>query len=274
MLETPEVTVDVSPGQDCKAEFQGLVYVECAYNMSGVIRLSAQDTWNSATIIPSVFSFSETNQGYRRFKVSVNVPLYTSSTKNGQLFITGRCEVYRPTEMYCNCEPSEGVEGKINIAQFHKFKLISPSKYTNVDPGKTTNFRIFVANMGNGNETFHVRITNLKELKKTGLDLTISPTTFELNELEEKVVKLVATTPEGYPTHEIYNIRVEVTNNKTFTEGGGFIVETYKIRNGASYYYQFQVFCISLVIILAVLFITTIYYARRKQKKRKYVKNW
>jgi hypothetical protein len=274
MLETPEVAVDVSPGQEGIAEFLGLVYVECSYNMSGIIKLSATDTWGSATVIPSAFSFSEDSQGYKSFKVKVKAPLYTSSDFMGKLRVTGSCYIYSPTDLYCNCEPREGVEGRINIAQYHKYQLSSPNKYAVVDPGQTTNFRIFVANQGNGNDTFFINIANKEQLEKAGLEVSISPTTFELGALEEQVVRLIVTTPEGYPTHEVYNIRIEVSNNKTFTEGGGFKVETYQIRNGASNYYQFQVFCISLFIILAVLFITTIYYARRKQKKKKYVKKW
>jgi hypothetical protein len=274
MLVTPEVTVDVSHGQEGIVEFQGMVYIECAFNMSGIIKLSAKDTWASATVIPSALSFSEDNQGYRSFKVKVKAPLYTSSDFTGKFRVTGSCYIYSPTGMYCNCEPREGVEGRINVAQFRKFQLSSPNKYTAVDPGQTTNFRIFVVNQGNGNETFYVNIANKENLKKNGLKVSISPTTFELGEHEEQTVRLIVTTPEGYPIHEIYNIRVEVSNNKTFTEGGGIIVETYQIRNGASYYYQFQVFCISLITILAVLFVITVFYARRKQKKKKYVKKW
>jgi hypothetical protein len=270
-LVTPEITVEVGPNENNVREFNGTIYIECPLNMSGTVTLSAYDPWNTARVYPSSFSFSRTNQGNRTFRVKIEAPKYVSSSANLTVKILGNWQIIKPTYNSGNCEP---LEGKINIAKYHQLKTICPNKNVEVDPGEKYKFSLHIYNQGNGNDTFYINVTNMDYLKQNGIKISPESVTFELEELDKTIITFNVTAPDEIPTGKVYYIELEVGTEKSILDGGKVEMETLKIYIGNRAGFILWSCIGSVVIIISLFFGITIFYARWRLKKKKYVKKW
>jgi hypothetical protein len=269
-----EAIAHVGPGDSCIAEFSGQVYVECWYGMSGKIFLNSQSSWGSSKVIPDTIKFSEENQGYFNFKVTVKAPYYCNPNGFGLVQIDGRYLLDSPTEILGHCEPREGLEGKVKIAQFHKIQTNYRESYKMVEPGERSEFQLQIQNQGNGNATFMVDVTNLGDLEQKGVKVSPHSATFELEPIDEKIINFNVTAPNEFPMGQYYGVKIEIRTEESIDEGGKVVNEVLRIQVGDPYQYLFFSYILCAITIFVLFILITIFYARWRLKKKKYVKKW
>jgi hypothetical protein len=232
-LDQPTQTADVSPGSLGTVEFSGTVSCELNSATTAIVSLMAQDTWGSATVVPSALQFSNTDGGDKVFRVSVKAPLYTSRNTVGQVVITGRVVMY-PSSLYGTVQPRDGIVGRIDIEPFYKFQLNAPSKYQEVGPGQQLVYNVHIANQGNIRDTFQIEIENEDKLTEQGFVISLSQRVIDVEELEEKVVKLTVNTPIEWNIwkNKVTGVKVNVFSMLYFEETGTPLnqIEVFKVR--------------------------------------------
>jgi hypothetical protein len=268
-----EAIAHVGPGDSCIAEFKGQVYVEC-WDMAGIISLNAQSSWGSSEVIPDTIKFSEQNHGYIPFKVTVKAPYYASPNNSGLLLITGSYLLDSPTDIYGLCEPREGLEGKVKIAQFHKIQTNYRESYKMVGPGERSEFQLQIQNQGNGNATIFVNVTNFEDLKRKGVIVTPHSATFELEPIDKKIINFNVTAPNEFPMGQYYGVKIEIRTEESIDEGGKVVNEVLRIQIGNPYHYLFFSYILCVITLFVLFILITIVYARWRLKKKKYVKKW
>jgi hypothetical protein len=220
-LDQPTQTADVSPGSLGTVEFSGTVSCELNSATTAIVSLIAQDTWGSATVVPSAVQFSSNDRSDKVFRVSVKAPLYTSRNTVGQVVITGKVVMY-PSSLYGTVQPRDGVVGRIDIQPFYKFQLSAPSKYQEVGPGQQLVYNLHIANQGNIRDTFQLEIENEDKLIKDEFVISISQRVVDVEELEERVIKITVNTPIKWNLwkNDVDGVKVSVFSVLYFEESG------------------------------------------------------
>jgi hypothetical protein len=220
-LDQPTQTADVSPGSLGTVEFSGTVSCELNSATTAIVSLMAQDTWGSATVVPSALQFSSNDRSDKVFRVSVKAPLYTSRNTVGQVVITGRVVMY-PSSLYGTVQPRDGIVGRIDIQPFYKFQLSAPSKYQEVGPGQQLVYNLHIANQGNIRDTFQLEIENEDKLIKDEFVISISQRVVDVEELEERVIKITVNTPIKWNIwkNDVTGVKVSVFSVLYFEESG------------------------------------------------------
>ncbi len=237
-LVQSQQTADVSPGSLGIVTFDGTVTCVVNSATTAIVQLEATDTWTSAVVTPSAIEFSNTNAGAKTFQVSVKAPLYTSRNVVGQVVVSGKVIMY-PGRLYGTVQPTDGVKARIDIDSFYKFQINAPKKYQEVGPGQQMVYNVHVINQGNIRDTFEIDIENEEQLTKAGFVLTLSQRVIDVEELEEKVIKLTVNTPIEWNVwkNKVTGVKVSVVSTLSLEESGNPLtqIEYFKIRErGAS----------------------------------------
>lgn len=167
----PEQYANVGPYDDTRVVFHGIASVKNLGPYIVEVSLTCSDTWNSAKVEPSTIVFLLNDQGDKEFNVTVKVQPYSSVETIGRVNVYGK--VVQPSSVQGKCNTVQGI---IRMNQYHKFQLRIPEKYLRVEPGETAKFNVEIDNIGNGNDTFSIRIKNLEKLRDQGLEIAF-PTT-------------------------------------------------------------------------------------------------
>jgi uncharacterized protein (UPF0333 family) len=195
--------------------FNGTVSVECSPATRVVVSLDASDTWGSAEVNPSTLTFS--SSGDQPFSVTASARERESTTTVGTVTVTGRWIMY-PGSIGGSAQPTDGVHGRINIAQFYEFSLKCKKVFIETSPGEQVEFRLIVQNNGNGVDVFSVDVQNLNELNSKDFQVTLSRVNIEIME---------------NPAEELVTISVNVPSGASSLGENGIIIEVSSV-NGAS----------------------------------------
>ncbi len=205
-------TADVSPGATGIVIFDGTV--SCVFNSAttAIVSLEATDTWNSAIVTPSALEFSSTNPGAKTFQVSVKAPLYTSHNVVGQMIVTGMVVMY-PSTLIGTVQPSDGVTGRIDIAQFYGFSLRCNQTYIESYPDSEVIFDVSIQNIGNGWDTLSICLKDCDHLINRGFRTFLSTDTIDIYEIDTHVVNIQIIVPDHVTSkNEVFSFAVEVTS--------------------------------------------------------------
>jgi hypothetical protein len=208
-------TADVGPGSSCMVEFDGKVTVRMNQLTRVVVSLAAEDTWGSAVVSPSTLLF--TGNGEQPFSVSVQAPPKESCTTVGTVTVTGRWRMY-PGTLGGSAEPSGGVRGTINIAQYCRFSVAVPNnREKNTVAGSEAQFVLNIVNEGNGRDSFGITICNIDQLEDKGYRIKINQMHVVLNQNETGPVVITIQVPDDKDCEEqdIDVIIVSETNGAT-----------------------------------------------------------
>jgi hypothetical protein len=233
--EKPIVTMDllqesqtahVGLRDTCKVIFNGTVTVKCdsVEDLGLVVLLFAEDTWGNAKVWPRSLFFRES--GERSFNVECQARYRESRSHTGSVNVRGNW--HQPgKELYGVVEPTNGLYGTINIAQFHEFTLKSPMAFVELESGDEYLFNLTVQNRGNGLDVFKLNIKNLDELKNKGYEIILEKTMVEIQERSaETHIMIYAKTPANEIFTSFHSIIVEVTSEKGLELG----VEPYTFK--------------------------------------------
>ena len=226
--QTPIVTMDLL--QDCqtahvgikdsgKVIFNGTVNVKCDSDedLGLVVLLSTWDTWGNAEVWPRSLFFRES--GEQSFFVECQARPRESISNIGRVDVKGTWQ--QPgKELYGVVEPTNGLYGTINIAQFYEFTLKTPMAFVKLESGDVYLFNLTVQNRGNGLDTFKLRIKNLDELRDNGFEIILEKTILEILERPaETYIMIYAKTPANEIFTSYQSIIVEVTSEKGIEMG-------------------------------------------------------
>ena len=195
-------TAHVGPGDTGQVDFEGVVSVTKNRLTRVVVSLTAEDTWGTAVVSPSSLMF--TTNGEQTFTVSVRAPMGESCTTCGSVTVYARWTMY-PGNLNGPANPSQGVTGRIDIAQYHKYSFYSPKTYAQTSPGGRVEFELSIANEGNGDDVVNMGVGNEADLTSNGLQVSFSTSMLSIPQYDSDYVYIYvntfSTTTGG--THEI-----------------------------------------------------------------------
>lgn len=264
-LTEPSKTAHVGPGDTGKVVFSGMVRVTLNQATRVVVSLDADDTWDSAVVSPESLLFSA--NGEQPFTVNVTAPPRESFSTIGSVTVTGQWVMY-PGGLTGPAKPPDGVDGRINIAQFYDFELISPKTLIETSPGEQVEFKLVVQNNGNGMDVFSIDVQNLNELNNKGFQVTLSQVNMEvLENPAEDIITIVVNVPSSASSLGNNDIKIEVSSvngasenvpTQTFT----FVVRVPNESIVATTEFSFIIVIIVLITVGSIFF----WWAKRKGK--------
>jgi len=214
-LTEPSKTANVGPDDTGKVVFSGIVRVSINQATRVIVNLSAIDTWNSATVTPNSFIF--TNSTEKSFTVTVFVPLETSFEGIGTVTVTGKWTSY-PGGYTASVNPETGVNSRIDINQFFRFSITSNITLKAIAPGSESQFELVVNNEGNYFDTFTINITNQEELSTNGIFVNPAQTCVEIPEKGNESIIISIKTNKNI-RHGDNLIQVKILSNTGITKG-------------------------------------------------------
>jgi len=184
-----------------------------------LVSLSARvDTGWAAKVTPDTMVFTSSTP--IPFETQVDVPQGTESTVVGKLVVTATA---RGTGY--NFEGT--ANATITVAQYYRVLLDSDASYFETGKrGVGTTFKLQVANMGNGPDTYALEISNLEKLRSMGwsarLDKEVTPVVQPGLYSE---VTVAVTPPKDAPPFEATGVVVEVKATSVGARAHGLTVD-------------------------------------------------
>jgi hypothetical protein len=211
-LNNPIASANVEPGETGVALFTGTV--ECdqrgvGQNVQGVIVTLAASTdldW-PATINPVQMAFRP-GETSKPFDVSVTVPPETSVFQVCNLDISGTARPY-PGMLVYNVPPASGM---IEVEPYMNFMLGYEDESKCSEPGSSEDFKFFILNFGNYDETFNISLapTNSKEVLEEW-DIEFSEDSTEIAEKNTKMISFKVNIPRSASSGK-HDITIKVTS--------------------------------------------------------------
>jgi hypothetical protein len=267
-LNEPSQTAAVGPDDDGLVEFSGTVSVEFNSATTVIVSLNAKDTWNSATVVPSALQFSVEDSGAKTFRVSVQAPLGTDSNVVGKLTVLGKWVMY-PTSMTGECDPANGVEGTIYIEKYHQASYNVDDLQKTTDAGSSVQFRVFIQNTGNYDETYSFDIVNFDELNDKGIKVKFSANTIQVPRWGNLSFSVLVDTANGQRWEGVHNIQISISPEKVVKNGGQpYLIELKVVidyKSGVEYFIDISPYIVILIIIVIVLVIIARWHKKRQQ---------
>ncbi len=233
-----------------------------------LVNLNTEDTWGKSEHWPSIIHFSKS--GEKPFMVRVFARRRESTKNYGTVTVTGRWEMPEQ-DLSGSVYPPQGAQGRINIAQFHRFTLMSPKAFTRINPGENVIFQLNIQNRGNGLDEFYIRIKNLEELKDKDFDLTLNRQGVVIEEHpQEATIKLLVETPSSMKWLGYHQIEVEVESIKGSVIGQSAQTFTFVIDIPDKYLFYTAEFPGIALMILLIIIITILWIKFINDKKRRF----
>ncbi len=217
-LNEPSQTAAVGPDDYGLVEFSGTVSVEFNSATTVIVSLLAQDTWNSAAVVPSALHFSVDDSGDKPFSVSVQAPLGTDSNVVGELKVSGKWVMY-PTSITGQCNPANGVEGNIYIQKYHQAGYNVEDLQKTTEAGSAVQFRVFIQNTGNYDETYSFGIVNSDELKDKGINVDFSANSLQVPRFGNLSFSVLIDTPNDQRWEGVNNIQISISPENAVKNG-------------------------------------------------------
>jgi hypothetical protein len=258
----------VGPDDDGWVEFSGTVSVQFNSATTVIVSLIAQDTWKSATVVPSALQFSAEDSGDKIFRVSVQAPLGTDSNVVGKLKVLGKWVMY-PTSMTGQCDPANGVEGSIYIEKYHQVSYNVDDLQKITDAGSAVQFRVFIQNTGNYDETYSFDIVNFDELNDKGINVKFSANSLQVPRSGNLSFSVLVDTPNDQRWEGVHNIQISISPEKAVQNGGHpYLIElkvVIEYKSAVEYFIDITPYIVIFIIIVIVLVITVRWHKKRQQ---------
>ncbi|MCK4717954.1 MAG: hypothetical protein KAT70_04715, partial [Thermoplasmata archaeon] len=192
-LSGGEINLDVQPGSSAAVAIPGTVeMVGMSYQVT--ITLSASSLLGAAaSVSPSAIVLPQ-GETMGSFTVMVKERIGTSYTSADVITVSGTWTSGKGTS-----GTLPATEQQIYIKQFYRITVSSEQPYVEVSPGDQVFFPMKIENMGNGQDTFVVKVEeeNLKSLADAGWTVQIGTPKIVVEELQHKPTTITATTPMG-----------------------------------------------------------------------------
>lgn len=262
-LDEPARTANVAPGESGLVEFNLTVTVDKPMGTTLVVELVAEDTWNSAVVSPTSLQFQ--SNGVQTAKVIARAPPRTSATEVGNVRVTGTWTM-TPSGLTGQAEPTDGVVGRIDIAQYYSFSLYSKTSEKEGTPDSEVVYELIIRNDGNGRDTFSFNVQNINDLKAKDFKVKLSQVQADIEEYENFSLKIVVKVPGGMGNIGEHDVKLEVSSVAGELRGATAQTFTFKLIVPSSamiFTGEFYAILIVIIVIIVGLF----WYRRRKKKK-------
>jgi hypothetical protein len=247
-------TAHVAPGDTGVVTFSGIVTVTCNPLTRVVVSLAAEDTWGSAEVDPSSILFS--SSGEQPFGVSVRARERESTKNTGIVTVIGRWTMY-PGSLTGPAQPQEGVQGRINIAQFFKFTTKSPKAFIETKPGENVDFQLIICNTGNGMDEFSVTVLNSDDLSNQGFKISLSESQISIPENPaEGTINISVDISSSVSVIGYHKLEVEVKSLNSDESGDGPVVQNFVIKipeENIATTIEFSVIIIIIILVVALV---------------------
>jgi hypothetical protein len=266
-ITQPKQTAYVAPGEDGIVTFTGTVVAQIPWdpNVQYLVVTLTADAGGWPVSNPPALTFSRATK-QQPFTLSVQVPIETSKTTQGQLSVSGRWS-YSPGITGGTITPATAI---IVVDQYYQFSVGCEKPYVQVQPGSSLGFRLRLINEGNANDRLRVEVQNLKELADKGWTIQLSQDKFAVPEKQEKVLTVSVTTPVKWNVwkNDVTTIQIRIISAQA--EGLG------KVSDIADYSLYVRQKGVSIpgfepafaIIALAMISVMIFGFAKRKRSSR------
>ena len=185
--------VDVSPGSTGAVLFSG--YCNGTSIMGGDITVSLMASVTpvgSAAVSPSSFTLTSSHPS-QSLSISVVVPLYTPSNEEITVTITG---TYGHWTGGGSVESSQAT---ITVLQYYRMTNYCETPYKNTTQGENVNYNLKIENLGNGNDTFALSISNLDELESKNVTINFDSDFIDIPIKQNRTAILKVNTSKNTP---------------------------------------------------------------------------
>jgi hypothetical protein len=193
-LHDRNATVHVAPWDSKMVQLNGSVSVTSPPGVRVEVNLAPITIECFATAFPGVFIFQ--GSGEEKFHLKVRVSEGKSCKTICKATVYGYWST-AATGAQGQASPEEGVSANIYVAPYYFTYYNCPKAFDEVAPGAEADFELWILNVGNNYNTYHIELMNEQELADKGFRVTLSESRIEVPEDGTGIVTIHVQTPSG-----------------------------------------------------------------------------
>jgi hypothetical protein len=274
LFETSKIA-QVSPSEPSEVVFECKLNVEFPKgyeNPSAYVNVSLNvvDTWGNSTLSQKYFIFKDDAE--QLLNATVIVPPCISYNNPGKVIILGKWFM-EPIGFQGNVNPQRGVEGRVNIKQYHNFTISCPQTKMTADIFEEKKFELQIKNTGNFMDVFQVEILNEEELSDKCINVYQTQYNLEIFDNRTETVKIISRPTDTTKCLGNHKIKVRVHSPRGEPDGVEPQDITFELEVPQEQMINTVEFqnCF-IVIIIVVIFVVFITWRRRQRKKKDVVR--